>query len=89
MTNEEAIVRLLTEMRDMQQEEIAWRHKVTEQSLRLQGSGIRTQRVALVVVALIVAAVLTMWAYLAIPQERAVEEDRPPQQRHGPGGRVG
>jgi hypothetical protein len=87
MTNEEAILRVLTEMRDQQREQIAWQRKVTEQSIAIQRSAIRMQRVALTVVALVVLlGGLYVWMATArqrqaeneaIEAERAMERARP------------
>jgi len=52
----DVVVRLLTEIRDNQREEIAWRNKVIEESLRLQRIAVRWQRIGLVVAGLIVVA---------------------------------
>jgi uncharacterized membrane protein len=79
MTNEDAIVRLLTELRDMQREETVWRHKVTEQSMQMQRAGVRTQRIALFVFALMVAGVFAWWAYLSRPREVRFEEPDDPR----------
>ena len=38
MTNEEAILRVLTEIRDAQREDLAYRRKIMEQSIRMQRS---------------------------------------------------
>ena len=50
------VVRLLTEICDNQREEIAWRNKVIEESLRLQRTAVRWQRIGLVVAGLVVVA---------------------------------
>jgi cytochrome b561 len=55
MTNEEAILRVLTELRDMQREDIAYRRQLAEQSLRMQRSAARVQRLALIVLAIALA----------------------------------
>jgi hypothetical protein len=46
MTNDEQIIRLLTEIRDDLQEEAARRRKVIDESVRLQRMGILWQRIA-------------------------------------------
>ena len=56
MGENDVVVRLLTEIRDNQREEIAWRNKVIEESLRLQRIAVRWQRIGLVVAGLIVVA---------------------------------
>ena len=56
MSNDDAIIKLLTEIRDNQREEIAWRKKVAEESLRLQRTAVSWQRIALVVVGLTIIA---------------------------------
>ncbi len=47
------IIRLLTEMRDAQQDELAYRRQVMEESLALARRGVKTQRVALLVVIMV------------------------------------
>ena len=56
MGENDLVVRLLTEIRDNQREEIAWRNKVIEESLRLQRTAVRWQRIGLVVAGLVVVA---------------------------------
>ena len=56
MTNEDAIVRLLTEIRDAQREELAHRRQVIAESMRLQRSAIRWQRSAAIMGAFVVIA---------------------------------
>jgi hypothetical protein len=46
MTNDEQIIRLLTEIRDDLHEESVWRRKVIDESVRLQRMGILWQRIA-------------------------------------------
>lgn len=59
MNSDEAIVRVLTEIRDNQQAETVWRKQVMEQSMRMQRSGPRGQRFSLIFGAvLIVGAIL-------------------------------
>lgn len=65
MSNDDAIIQLLREIRDLQREEIVWRKKVMEEALVLQRSALRWQRLALVMgVGLIVAGVLgILWLF--------------------------
>jgi hypothetical protein len=56
VSNDDAIIRLLTEIRENQREEIAWRKKVIEESVRLQRAALRWQRLALLVGGLVIAA---------------------------------
>jgi hypothetical protein len=58
MTTDEEIIRLLTEIRDNQLEDIAWRRKVTEDSIRLQRLGFRSQRIGLAIGGLAIVAAL-------------------------------
>ena len=53
------IIRLLTEMRDAQREELAYRRKVLDESLALSRRAVRMQWIGLlIVVALVVAGVV-------------------------------
>lgn len=54
MDNDNAIIQLLTEIRDNQREESAWRKKVIEESVRLQRVAVRWQRIALVAAGLLI-----------------------------------
>ena len=58
MDNHDAIIRLLTEIRDNQREEIAWRRKIIEESVHLQRLGVRRQMLGLVIVGLMIVAFL-------------------------------
>jgi hypothetical protein len=49
------IIRLLTEMRDAQQEEMAYRRKVLDESLALSRRAVRMQRIGLLFVVVVVA----------------------------------
>ena len=49
------IIRLLTEMRDAQRDEQAYRRLALEESLALARRGVRTQRLALLILGLIIA----------------------------------
>ena len=55
MTNDEQIIRLLTEIRDDLHEEAAWRRKVIDESVRLQRMGILWQRIA-----------VTAWGFVVV-----------------------
>jgi hypothetical protein len=63
VSNDDAIIRLLTEIRDNQREEIAWRKQATEESMRLQRVGLLWQRIALTVGGLIVVAGVLLLVY--------------------------
>jgi hypothetical protein len=56
MGNDRDIITILTEIRDNQREEIAWRKKVLEESLRLQRAGLRGQRLAMTIGGLLIFA---------------------------------
>ena len=49
MEKSDAIIQLLTEIRDNQQEEIAWRKRVIEDQARLQRVAVRRQLLGLVI----------------------------------------
>jgi hypothetical protein len=53
---DDAIIRLLTEIRDNQREEIAWRKQAVEQSMRLPQAALRWQRIALTAGGLLILA---------------------------------
>jgi hypothetical protein len=64
----ETVIRLLTEIRDAQREESAYRKRVMDESLRLQRSAVVTQRVALGVVgALVMLGVLAAIGLQFVP----------------------
>ena len=70
MSNDDAIIELLREIRDIQKEDIAWRRRVTEESLRTQQAavesqrvGLRWQRVGLIVATLFMAVAIAAIAY--------------------------
>ncbi len=60
---DDQIIRLLTEMRDAQREEMAYRRKAVDESLALANRGVRMQRIGLLIV---VAMVVVGAAWLAI-----------------------
>jgi hypothetical protein len=75
------IIRLLTELRDSQREELAYRRGVLEESLGLQRRAVRNQRIAFLVglgLILVVAAasVLVGLARKLMPQTTIVEPVR-------------
>ena len=49
------IIRLLTEMRDAQKEELAYRRKVLDESMALQRRAVRLQRIGLLIVLVFIA----------------------------------
>jgi hypothetical protein len=63
MTNDEEIIRLLTEIRDNLREEAAWRRKVADESVRLQRLGIRQHRIAVIVGGLIIIGGILVFIY--------------------------
>jgi hypothetical protein len=67
MTNDEEIIRLLTEIRDDLHEEAVWRRKVIDQSVRLQRTGILWQRIAVAAWSfVVVAGVLFLIYYMGL-----------------------
>ena len=60
MNDNDAIIRLLTDIRDDQREEIVMRRKQVEEAIRLQRVGLRWQRIGLTVI-FIVAAIVTFY----------------------------
>ena len=61
---EQQIVRLLTELRDAQREDLAYRRKVLDESFSLQKRAIRLQRIGLLMVLVVIAVgvVVTLFA---------------------------
>jgi hypothetical protein len=59
---EEQIVRLLTDLRDAQREDLVYRRKVLDESIGLQKRAIRFQRVGLVTVLVAIGVGLIMIA---------------------------
>lgn len=59
---EQEIIRLLTEMRDAQREELVYRRRVLEESLALQKRALRAQRAGLGVVLGVFALVFVLFA---------------------------
>ena len=81
--NDDAIIELLREIRDIQKEDIAWRRKVTEESLRTQQAavvaqrvGLRWQRGGLIVGTLFMAGLVAYLAYFYYKD--AVKRTAPP-----------
>ncbi|MGL4465447.1 MAG: hypothetical protein ACRDD1_15590 [Planctomycetia bacterium] len=62
--NDERIVQLLTEIRDAQREEAAYRRKAVDESLALTRRAVRLQRLGLFVYMLVVLAAAVLIAYL-------------------------
>jgi len=63
MDKEDAIIRLLTEIRDNLCEETTWRKKVIEDSVRLQQLGVRRQLLGLAIggLAIVAAVGILIW----------------------------
>lgn len=64
---DDEIVRLLTEIRDNQVEDLDYRRQVMEQSLALQRRAVRWQRVGLVIVFVVIACGAALIALLWLP----------------------
>jgi|GEM_PF-6066902 len=64
MNSEHEIIRLLTEIRDQSREEIAWRKKVMDESLKISRLGLRRQKIALVSGLVIVTGGILFLIYL-------------------------
>ena len=64
MNSENEIIRLLTEIRDQAREEIAWRKKIMEESLRIGRLGLRRQQIALISGLVIVTGGILFLIYL-------------------------
>jgi hypothetical protein len=67
MDKQDIIIQLLTEIRDSQREEIAWRKKLVEESVRLQQVGVRRQLLGLAIAAIgglliLVGGCVLLWA---------------------------
>jgi hypothetical protein len=58
MNSDDEIVRLLTEIRDNQREEMVFRKRSVEESIRLQRTGLRWYRIGLVFVVVLIASFL-------------------------------
>jgi hypothetical protein len=54
MDKDDVIIRLLTEIRDNQRKEIAWRRKAVKESVRLQRIAVRRQAFGLAIVGLVI-----------------------------------
>jgi hypothetical protein len=67
---EQQIIRLLTDLRDAQREELAYRRRVLEESIGLQRRAVRLQRIGLAIILgmLAVGAALFVWAMSAARQ---------------------
>ena len=63
---EERIIRLLTDLRDTQREEQAYRRGVIDETLGLQKRAVRLQRVGLAIVFVVLAVGVGMIALLQI-----------------------
>jgi hypothetical protein len=61
------IIRLLTEIRDAQREELAYRRKVLEESLALSRRAVRLQRIGVVIAlaVVVISVVVTVGVLLA------------------------
>lgn len=59
---EEQIIRLLTDLRDAQREELAYRRRVVDESIGLQKRAVRLQRIGLAIVLVVLAVGLGMIA---------------------------
>lgn len=62
MDKDDAIIALLTEMRDLQREQAAWTRKAVEESANLQRAAVGRQSIALIGGALVIAgAFVGVW----------------------------
>jgi hypothetical protein len=65
MNNNDDVIRLLTEIRDIQREDVAWRRQAVEDSVRLQRKSLRAYRIGIVcVVALMCCLVVLVCAFM-------------------------
>jgi hypothetical protein len=63
VNNDNEVVQLLKEIRDNQREEIAWRKKIMEESMRMQRAGLRWQRFAMLFGLLLIGGGVLMLAF--------------------------
>lgn len=65
---EQQIIRLLTDLRDAQQEELAYRRQVLEESIGLQRRAVRLQRVGVGIVLAVLMVGLGLIALASLAQ---------------------
>ena len=64
MNSDNEIIRLLTEIRDQTRDEIAWRKKVMEESLKISRLGLRRQKLAMIVGLVFVTGSIVLMLYV-------------------------
>ena len=66
---DDEIIRLLTEIRDAQREELEYRRLLAEQSLALQRRGILWQRIGIVIAVVMLACMAAVVAYQVLLEQ--------------------